>query len=433
MLGRVILNRYEIVRFLGHGNMGQVWLARDRMLQRDAVIKSMNERVASAPRFRDLFRREMEVMAAFRHPHAVEFYDSTSESPLGPCLIMEFVAGVSLDKVLSHRRFLVPERVGDLLVPLCQALHAAHKGGIVHRDLKPSNLMVVHLDQSDEKLKVMDLGLAALSAKPHIPLERLRGQGDDYAAGTPAYVCPELLRGDAADHRGDIYSLGVVLFELLTGRLPFDDSDTQKILQGHAYRQPPTFQQVGMGVIPPAVERIVQMCLAKYPNERPYSAYELACRFQSTIGRDPALDPRLFEPTVAPKPAPASPNKSTEQIVERFEAWMPEPVAVTKLRGFVHDMGGQIVGSEPGLIRVQLDVPQNKPKSSLFNWPRKSVELPSMPPVALDLHMTRAGSTGGKLSLQVVFRAVAGPLPRDPNWHQRCQSLLTKLRSYLMA
>src|SRR4029079_3634911 len=112
----------------------------------------------------------------------------------------------------------LPERVGGLLVQLCQALNAGHALGIVHRDLKPANLMVVDPDKPKEVLKVLDLGLAQLSARPHLSLEKLQGGTDERAVGTPAYVCPEQLRGNATDHRGDIYSLGVILFELLTGR-----------------------------------------------------------------------------------------------------------------------------------------------------------------------------------------------------------------------
>jgi serine/threonine protein kinase len=394
-----------------------------------------------------LFQREIQFMSRFRHPHAVELFDASLDDPAGPCIVMEYVHGVRLDVILHHRRFLLPERVGTLLVQLGQALHAAHALGIIHRDLKPANLMVIDPDKPKEVLKVLDLGLAQLTAKPHLSLEKLQGGTAERAVGTPAYVCPEQLRGDPADHRGDIYSLGVVLFELLTGRLPFPEQDAQKQLAAHISRRPPTFQEVGMGVIPPAVEAVVQQCLSKYPNERPQSAYELACRFQGALGRPDKLDLRPFQPPAgaAPMPSdlPSTRHASAERIVEKLEAWMPEPIAVVKLRGFVDDEGGRVAASEPGVVRVVLGEPKEEPprrKSSLFRWltgkpGAPPVGPPPVPPVAIDLHMTKKDMRGqSRLDVRVVFHAVdGGMLPDDQRWHDRCQDLLVKLRGYLMA
>jgi serine/threonine protein kinase len=279
----------------------------------------------------------------------------------------------------------------------------------------------------------MDLGLAALSAKPYISFEQLRGGDEHFASGTPAYVCPEQIRGDPADNRGDIYSLGVTLFELLTGRLPFDDADPQALLEAHVFRRPPTFREVGMGILPPAVERVVLHCLEKYPIERPQSAYEVVCKFRAALGRHDTLDPRDFQPPKVER----SDSKvllplDSERIVEKLEAWMPEPIAVIKLRGFVEDEGGAVLSSEPGLIRVRLDPP--KRKSSLFGCLTGHQSGPApISPIALDLHLTRSGSGGGRLEVRAVFRAVTGPLPTDPRWHRRCDDLLRKLRAYLMA
>src|SRR5438067_6260508 len=268
MLGHVFLGRYETFKRLGHGSMGEVWLALDRLQPRQVVVKVMAAKLAGEARFREMFGREMQFMARFRHPHAVEFYDASLADPGGPCIVMEYVPGASLEQILKRHRLLHPERVGSLLTQLCMALNAAHTSGIVHRDLKPSNLMVMNPDVPQEFLKVMDLGLALLTAKPYLALERLKGTGDVTAAGTPAYVSPEQLRGDSVDHRADLYSVGVMLFQLLTGRLPFPDLDTNALLEAHVRRDPPTFKSVGMTAVPPAIEAIVMRCLAKYPNER---------------------------------------------------------------------------------------------------------------------------------------------------------------------
>src|SRR5437773_12327098 len=191
MLGRTVLDRYEVIASIGHGSMGQVWLANDRRMPRQVVVKEMREQVAGRPHFREQFQREMEFMARFKHPHAVEYIDATFSDPAGPCIVMEYVQGAGLDQILERHGALHPERVGTLLNQICQALNAAHQSGIIHRDLKPANLMVIRPDFPDEFLKVMDLGLARLIAKPHIPLEKLQGSKDAHAVGTPAYCCPE--------------------------------------------------------------------------------------------------------------------------------------------------------------------------------------------------------------------------------------------------
>jgi serine/threonine-protein kinase len=460
MVGRIILGRYEITEPLARGSMGQVWLARDRAADRQAVVKVMHPDVAARPKFRDFFRREMQLMAAFRHPHAVELYAAVPDG--SPCLVMEYVPGLALDAVLEKRRLLLPDEVGDVLAPVCQALAAAHASGIVHRDLKPANVMVADARRPGDGVKLMDLGLAAAVTRPYVPLEKLRGSDELYATGTPAYVCPEQLRGDQADNRGDIYSLGVMLFELLTGRLPFDDAVMPAVLHAHVHQPPPTFRQVGLGILPVAVERVVHRCLAKYPNERPQSAYEVACLFSAAINRDPKLDRKAFEPLPAavdekafpqaevrrpgqspqgvptpggvPKPNPNDP----EQVVERLEAWMPEAIAAVKLRGFVDGYGGTVLASQPGLILVRFDPPPApRPKSGMLGWlAAPAPPAPRIAPIALDLHLGRGADTAGgrsQVALTAVFRAPEGRLPTDPLWHRKCHALWSKLRGHLMA
>src|SRR5437660_2458228 len=195
MLGRIFLGRYEPSRLLGEGGMGKVYLARQVDLGRQVVVKVMHDHIASDPKFRERFQRETLLMARFQHPYVVTLYDASLNDPQGPCIVMEFIRGITLDSLLMRNKRLNPARAGRLLGQLCEALQAAHAEGIVHRDLKPTNLMVVDPDTPYEKIKVMDFGLAKL-------LDDGRGKsmykssdtGTDFAVGTPGYISPEQVK-----------------------------------------------------------------------------------------------------------------------------------------------------------------------------------------------------------------------------------------------
>src|SRR3954447_19277758 len=143
MVGRVFLGRYEPIKLLGEGGMGRVYLAKQSDLGRQVVVKVMHDDVAADPKFRERFQRETLVMARFEHPYVVALYDASLNDPQGPCIVMEYVKGVSLDTLIHRNGRLGPARVNRILGQLCEALYAAHAEGIVHRDLKPGNLMVV--------------------------------------------------------------------------------------------------------------------------------------------------------------------------------------------------------------------------------------------------------------------------------------------------
>src|SRR5207248_1383109 len=279
MVGRIFLGRYETIRVLGEGGMGRVYLDRQLDLGRQVVVKVMHDQVAADPHFRERFQRETLLMARFQHPYAVTLYDASLNDPEGPCIVMEYVRGVTLDTLLQRNTRLTPVRVGRLLGQLCEVLQAAHTEGVIHRDLKPANLMVVDPDTPYEHIKVMDFGLAKLLG----PFEDHGANitGTEFAIGTPGYMCPEQAKGEEMDHRGDLYSVGVILFELLTGRLPFAGTSTMDVLIAHATEPPPTFTKAGAADwVPPAIEAVVQACLAKLPAQRPGTARDLAERFE---------------------------------------------------------------------------------------------------------------------------------------------------------
>jgi serine/threonine protein kinase len=450
MVGRTALKKYRLLKLLGAGSNAEVFLAQPTGGGAGVVVKRVFEHVAKHPRFRQLFDAEVRSMANFNHPYAVQFIDAALDDPLGPCLVMEYVPGVTLETLMARERVLEPERAGWLLGYLAHALDAAHAAGIIHRDLKPANLMVTGTGSGQESIKVMDFGFAGFAAKPHIQLAELTGHGPIYAIGTPAYVSPEMIRGDPVDTRSDIYAVGVILYELLTGRLPFNYPAQEKLLAAHVKESPPAFRKVGCGHVPPATEGAVQLALSKYPNERQRTARELVEEFGRGLGIDfwAATQPIGYEaPTVnlrAPLPPPAQPKPSRPdpfRVSSEFELLIPERMAAAKIRGFVEDFSGKVLSSEPGEILLQIGVPDGyspPPKeggSTMFRWmsaARKPGVTKGQEPIEVQLQMDKPDPNLARLRVAVACQPVAGYPPANlAGWKDRCDKVSSLLRQYL--
>jgi serine/threonine-protein kinase len=446
MTGRVFMGRYQTVRLLGEGGMGRVYLARQLDDGREVVVKVLHDDLAAQPKFREGFLQEMQFLARFRHPHVVALHDA-SEDPAGLCLVMEYIPGMTLDQLRRCHRRLDADHAGRLLKQLALALHAAQALCIVHRDLKPANIMVVDPDTPDERLKVMDFGLAKLNSALYIPKERLNNPRGFYSAcGTPDYISPEQVRGDEVDHRADLYSAGVILFELLTGHLPYFRPKVEQTLLAHTEARLPTFAEMGTRDVAPEVEEVVRACLAKYPNERPQTARELVERYGKALGEELArpedweLPTGLLKSGVRPAlPADLGRGAEPETVVHQLEAWMPECIAVIKLHGFVHDVGGEVAESVPGMIRVRLGQPEPPPTPrpgllSRFVPTRKPPEPPPETGIDMELHMERPDPANqGRLHITVLMRPGTNrQQPLEPGWWGRCNEIHRELRAYLI-
>ncbi|MBX7104951.1 MAG: serine/threonine protein kinase [Gemmataceae bacterium] len=440
MIGRTFLNRYEITRLIGEGGMGRVFLARQIDLNRQVVVKVMSDAVANDPKFRLRFERETRLMAKFQHPYVVALYDASLDDPLGPCIVMEYIRGVNLDYLLDKNKRFAAARVGRLLGQLCEALQAAHDAGIIHRDLKPSNIMIVDPDSPRERIKVMDFGLAK-DITPNAEIARVTVTNDEFAVGTPGYICPEQVRGDPVDHRGDLYSVGVLAYELLTGQLPFNGPTGMDMVLAHATEPPPRFADIGLdGTISPHIEEVVMQVLAKDPADRPQSASELSEKFDLALlkaTQDAAN--RELEPLEIHVPdAPAEPFEDTttapvddpNAVEFHVEAWMPQKIALLKLRGFVQAQGGEILESKPGLIRVRLDAPVSASNSAgPLRWiglGKRTTQL------FLDLRMTASPAKENLLQIAARFHAPGVNAGEDPLLRRHCVNLFIDLRGYLI-
>jgi serine/threonine-protein kinase len=445
LIGRIFLGRYETTRLLGEGGMGKVLLARDLQLPRQVVVKVMHEHIAADRKFCDRFKRETDMTARFQHPYAVMLFDASLNDPQGPCIIMEYIRGITLDELLIRNGRLSPSRVGRLLGQLCEVLYAAHQQGIVHRDLKPSNLMVVDHDTPYEKIKVMDFGLAKLIS-PDPGMKKITESNMDFAVGTPGYICPELVRGEPADHRGDIYSVGVMLYEMLSGRLPFSGGSTMDILLAHATEPPPFFSEIGGSEwVPPVIEEVVRDCLAKDPKDRPQTARDLAERYETALAHQEKLIEEALPPghprarmAAAPPPAPpvpATPSRITpvvdpKAVIHHLDAWMPEQIALIKIKGFVHDWGGEVVESVPGKIRVSLDGTMYATAGKrALSW--LGIGKPPTFEVELCLEKVDPAKTS-QLHITVLLRVPGRNAQDDPLLHARCDKIFCDLRAYLM-
>ena len=445
MSGRIFLGRYETIKLLGEGGMGRVYLAKQTDLGRHVVVKVMHEHVAADPKFRERFQREMLLMARFQHPYVVALFDASLTDPRGPCIVMEYVRGISLDTLLHRNTRLAPARVGRILGQLCEALYAAHADGIIHRDLKPGNLMVVDPDTPYEKIKVMDFGLAKLidNASGMNMMHHQTNTGLDFAVGTPGYISPEQVRGEEADFRSDLYSVGVMLFELLTGRLPFIRDETMDVLFAHATEAPPTFAEVGAGDwAPPEIEAVVMRCLGKNASDRFASARDLGEVFQKALS---ALVDRMAPDVEERTPAATAPADAAESqktavvpkqpaipidpncVVLQMEAWMPDSIATYKLRGFVQDNNGEVLENVPGRIKVRLGADGSRNKSA-FAWLGFGH---SSSVVDIELLLERTNPQQQNLLHITVVMSSPHRRGADADWRERCNEVFCELRSYL--
>lgn len=440
MLGRVYMGRYETVRLLGEGGMGKAYLARNVEVNEPVVVKVMHDHIATNPVFRERFQDEMALMGKLQHPNAVMLHDASLDDPHGPCIVMEYLPGVSLDKLLQKNTRFNPARLHRFLHQLCDVLQAAHELGIVHRDLKPANLMVLDPDTPNERLKVMDFGIAKLVEPGEHRDTRDTIKVVEYAVGTPGYMSPEQVRGDPVDHRSDIYSVGAILFQLLTGRLPFAGRTVMEILMAQATDGPPTFASLGVGeMVPTAVERVVCKALAINPADRPQSMRELFEAYEHALLGRGHEEPAAAKAPEAAAPAPASPAKAEPPAatVEHLEAYMAEQLVVHKLQAFVDEVGGTIVESSPGLIRVQMKVH----RAALSPTGRRGFLAwlgvgPKYGFIDMDLQMKKKTDAGNRnlLHITILLRPANGrPAPEgNPEWLSRCKIITAALKAYFM-
>jgi len=281
------LGRYRLKHRIGAGGMGEVWAAHHNALRRDVAVKILRPETRGDPAAIARFEREVRATAALVHPNTVRVFDyGVTEDGLW-YYAMELLDGRDLFSIVSREGPMEPNRAARLMWQAAKAVGEAHARGIVHRDLKPENLFVTAIGGEGEFIKVLDFGLAKL-ARGERHAHQSHGQaaltGEGWAVGTPKWASPEVVSGNEADTRSDVYGLGTVLYFLLTGGPPFDYPDLGKILLAHVREEPtPPSQRVGRPV-PAAIEAVTLRCMAKDPAQRYASAGELAAALEEAVG-----------------------------------------------------------------------------------------------------------------------------------------------------
>ena len=306
--GTLVKERYEVSRLLGAGGMGRVYLARDGLLSREVALKVLDDRHAENPEFFERFRREAKAAASLSHPNMVTVYDS-GEDDETPYIAMEHVPGGTLKNRLQDRGTLPSRVAAGVTFEVANALAAAHEKGIVHRDIKPDNVLVT--DQGHAK--VGDFGIARAATATAITKT-------DLILGSVRYLSPEQAKGEEVGPSSDLYSLGIVLYEMLTGRVPFDEENPIATAMKHVNEEPTSPRKLDP-TIPKALEAITLKLLKKNPKHRYQSATELA----EDLAR------MLVGPMPAEESNPSETTLNTERSIQEVSERRSRPVTLAAL------------------------------------------------------------------------------------------------------
>ena len=302
MIGRWIIGQYVVQHKLGEGGMGVVYLADQPSVGRQAVIKMLHPELLRDPTVAPRFEVEARAASQLNHPHIITIYNYGAMEDGALYLAMEYCAGQSLEHVL-HKGALPPERGVRVGAMIADALAEAHRHGVVHRDLKPSNIMLEQKGRQRDFVKVLDFGIAKV--------EGLHMTKTGTMIGTPQYMSPEQLRGEELDGRSDLYSLGVMIYEMVTGRLPFVSETIAGFMHKHLNEVPlPPAQVAPDRGIMPALEGVILRCLEKNPAGRFQDAEELGNALEACLV--PTALPLISTtpPTAAPMATPPRPSRT---------------------------------------------------------------------------------------------------------------------------
>ncbi len=336
--GRIIASKYRLLYELGRGGMGAVWLAEHLSLRVHVAVKLIDPGLAVSQDAVRRFEREARTAASLRSPHVVQVLDFGVDART-PYLVMEYLVGQSLGARLAERRMLPPQELWDIVTQVGRAMTRAHASGYIHRDLKPDNVFLV--DDDDEVfVKVLDFGLAKALEGAESPSNRsLTRTGT--VIGTPRHMSPEQAVGGVVDHRSDLWSLGVLTFQALTGRFPFDGKSIPTLLRAICFD--PIVIPSRVATVPRGFDAWFARAVTREPNKRFQTAKEMIDALEPVFAKAPAVVPSV-RPSALPRED--SDNEITLRILSngsrasdrRIEERMPSsiPAAINGQRDLRH-------------------------------------------------------------------------------------------------
>src|ERR1041385_6960871 len=337
--------RYLLERRLGQGGMGVVFQARHIFLKSSHAIKViLPDLVGNDPMLTTRFRQEALTAAAIRHQNIIAVTDFGVVRSTMPFLVMEFVRGRSLQDILATEGAMSPQRAWEFISAIAAGVGAAHRQNIVHRDLKPLNIMVQDDVPIAEGVKILDFGLAKI--KSHELLGSFIQAQTSGLMGSPFYMAPEQWSDEEPDARADIYSLGVILYQMLAGEVPFKGSSIPSIMKKHLTVPPPSFQSMGVAV-PPAIEAVVRHALEKEVSARIDSVPNFLRELHAALNSSPVVAAALRE-TVA-----MDPNRTIASLIEpeikntsKLSATQPPVAQETNFGTSFDSLAGTVSGAQ---------------------------------------------------------------------------------------
>jgi serine/threonine-protein kinase len=330
--------RFRLVRRLGQGGMGTVFLAQQIGVgNRPVALKVLNRKLLDDPEFLLRFQNEAGSTGVIHHANVVSIHEAAQADDGTPYIAMEFLEGESLRESLQRRGPLPVEEVAEILQQAARGLNAAHKLGIIHRDIKPDNLFLTRGDDGELVIKIVDFGIAKLRESSTHTITGM-------VLGTPPYMSYEQasgMRSDGLDARSDIYSLGIVTYEMLTGRVPFHSDTPLGYVHKHMMQAPPPFRTIAPGLsIPPAVESVVMKALAKDREQRYGSALEFARAFLAAT--QPLATGKSKDHAPAPPAFTPEPESLPETWVVTPDPLAAQPTLVDRPRNFTPIIAGLV-------------------------------------------------------------------------------------------
>src|SRR5262249_31924636 len=283
MVGTTLGGRYRIVQLLGEGGMGAVYVGEQQMgtKTRKVAVKTLHPHLSKDPKVQARFQREVGTIAELEHPNTIQVYDFGKTDDGILYLVMEFISGTNVADILEKQGALDPVRVEKIMTQVCGSLEEAHSRGIIHRDLKPENIVLTERAGQKDFVKVLDFGIAKRSNEEDAQEQKLTQQG--MVLGTPPYMSPEQFTGRPIDARSDIYSLGVMMYEMLTGRLPFNANTAWEWATQHMTVPPLAIETLPGGTqVPLRMKNAIMRALEKDPAKRPATVREFVDMYQGS-------------------------------------------------------------------------------------------------------------------------------------------------------